>query len=169
MPVIKGITPADVAAAEAVVRDVGEMSDSIGFEEAADLRTALLTLLDATKGSLAVLETELLRQVEKQPRRYRGFTYDRKPKRSWRFHHEEIRQKTVSTILAQTGPVPGLKDALVDALDLHSDIYISPSTEAKVGGLKKIGLEKKDAGRYENKGYELDVVDTNIRDENDET
>ena len=52
-------------------------------------------------------------------------------------------------------------------LDLHSGIYVSPSSTAKVGGLDKIGLGKKDAGRYENLGYELDVVDTNIRDEDE--
>lgn len=158
-----GITPADLAAAEAVVRDAGESADSIGFEEAADLLQALDGLENAVKDTKALLRTELLRQVEKQPRRHNGITYDRRPKRTWIFDHEKIRE----AIARQFGVGQAYR-SIVDALDAHAAVYISPSTTAKVGGLKKIGLDKKDAGSYRNDGYELDVVDTNIRDEDDD-
>lgn len=158
----RGITPADVAAAADVVRAIGEMSDSIGFEEAAELRQALCELMPVVKDTIALLNTELLRQVETQPRRHNGYTYDRRPKRRWKFDHELIRQ----AIANQFG-VGQARRSIVDALDAHAAIYVSPSTEAKVGGLRKVGLEKKDAGSYENLGYELDVTDTNIRDEDE--
>ena len=159
----RGITPADVAAAEDVIRAIGEMSDSIGFELAAELRQALCKLTNTTKDTMALLNTELLRQVEAQPRRHNGITYDRKPKRTWRFDHEMIRSRIVDAVCDS-----GNRGVAMDALDLHSAIYVSPSSTAKVGGLDKIGLAKKEAGTYENLGYELDVTDTNIRDEDDE-
>jgi hypothetical protein len=164
----RGITPADIRAAADVVRAAGESADSIGFEEAADLRVALLELDKATKDSLAVLSGELLRMVEAQPRRHDGRTYDRRPKRTWRFDHELIRHSITDIVCEanhETGEVPDVAGAVVEALELHADIYVSPSTTAKVGGLKKVGLEKKQAGTYENQGYELDVVDTMIRED----
>jgi len=162
------ITPADIQAAIDVVVAAGESADSIGFEEAADLRVALVELTNATKDSLALLSGELLRMVEAQPRRHDGRTYDRKPKRSWRFDHELIRRKITDLACEsdhKTGEVPDVAGAVTEALELHADIYVSASSTAKVGGLKKLGLEKKTAGTYENLGYELDVVDTRIRDE----
>jgi hypothetical protein len=156
----RGITPADIAAAADVVRAAGESADSIGFEEAAELRQALVALTMATKDSLALLNGELLRMVEAQPRRHDGITYDRRPKRAWRFDHELVRSRIVDAVAGT-----GNRSVVMDALDLHSAIYVSPSTIAKVGGLEKIGLTKKEAGTYENQGYELEVVDTNIRDE----
>jgi hypothetical protein len=164
----RGITPADIRAAADVVRAAGESADSIGFEEAADLRVALLDLQTATKDSLAVLSGELLRMVEAQPRRHDGFDYSRRPKTSWRFDHELIRHKITDLVCAadhKTGEVPDVAGAVGEALELHADIYVSPSSPAKVGGLRKIGLEKKQAGTYENQGYELDVVDTMIRED----
>lgn len=162
----RGITPADVAAAEDVVRAAGESADSIGFEEAADLLQAVERLETAVKDTKSLLRTELLRMVEAQPRRHDGITYDRKPKRRWTFDHELIRGTIVMSMLDSYGPE--VRDAVQRALDFHSGIYVSPSTTAKIGGLDKIGLGKKEAGRYENLGYELDVVDTNVRDETDE-
>jgi hypothetical protein len=156
------ITVADIDAAADVIAQVKENSDQVAFELAAGQRAALIRVKKAAEEAIAMLETELLRQVEKNPRSVGGLTYTRGPKKVTSWSHELILDRAWKKALAdstnqQDGTIDW--DHLGQAIrELVTDLYLSPSVKAKTGGLSYVGLKPADVSTETTKGTVLVVV-----------
>lgn len=156
------ITVADIDAACDVINEVKEASDQVAFELAAGQRAALVRVKKAAEEAIAMLETEMLRQVEKNPRKVGGLTYASGPKKVTTWSHELILDRAWKKALADaTNSEDGTVDwdLLGQAMrELVTDLYLSPSVKAKTGGLGYVGLKPEQVSTETTKGSVLVVV-----------
>lgn len=155
------ITIADIDAACDVINEVKEHSDQVAFELAAGQRAALIRVRKAAEEAIVMLETELLRQVEQNPRKVGGLTYARGPKKVTTWSHEVILDRAWKKALGDAMNSDGAVDwdLLGQAIrELVTDLYLSPSVKAKTGGLSYIGLKPEQVSSETTKGTALVVV-----------
>ena len=157
-------TIVDLGAIQDEIHDrITEQADSYDFEDAAATRQSLLDLIAEAKTAVSLLETTLLTQLEASGSRQIGtLLFKRKPNRVGRFRHDSIRAavaKFARTAACDDEGVTSPARAVDFAVQAMADLYVSPSTEAKVTGLRRIGLDKDAVLDQENKGYKLEVED----------
>jgi hypothetical protein len=157
------ITAADIQAATDVVESVAELSDSMEFESAAEVRLALIDLKRVVAGALGLIETQMINRLEDAPRRFGDKTYEVVDDGVYRADHGVILDKAQEvarrrSVNPDTGEVNTVK-ALEEFAFLIGSLYLSPSTTAKVGGIEAVGLDKRKVRRWEKKGRKLSVVE----------
>jgi hypothetical protein len=157
------ITPADVQAAIDVLRQAGDESDDMDFELATELRLAISDLIGHARTTVSLLETEMLRQVEEQPRQVGGLNYMAVNKYRDRDDHDAVEARVVAVARLQavdqeTGEIDPAEAARWAAHWMRK-IYVAPSHEAKKGVLDELELDVKQVRAREKVGRRLHVVD----------
>lgn len=139
------VNAADLGAAIDLVGEAIEDSDSYDFEEAVAMRDALILLRARAAVAMDLIESEMARQLEGGERQWNGMTYKAVNKYRTRADHDAIEGHvlTVAKDVAldrQTGEID-LDEAVRQAAHLMRQVYVSPSTPAKSGALKSLGLD----------------------------
>lgn len=157
-------TVGDIEAIRAEIHDrVTEQADRFDFEDGAATRQALLDLIGEAQTAVSLLETTILGQLEASgSRQIDKLLFKRKPNRVERFRHDSIKAavaKFARVAACDDDGVVSPARAVDFAVQAMADLYVSPSTTAKTGGLSRVGLSKTDVTDLENKGYKLEVED----------
>lgn len=145
------MTPEDIRAAGDVLDDVAELSDSMTVEQAVAYREAANELWTKVKQTIGLLDTQLVTVLE-SPRAFNGMLYEvMQSDGKWRPDHMLVDQEVQrqSLINMETGEFRDPTEAVQAAMETMSDLYRSAQTMPKVGGLKKLGLNKWDVADQE--------------------
>lgn len=141
----KEVTPQDLVAAADVVRDAANQADQIGFEQAVAQRRELLVLLARVREALSFTEAEILRQVERTPKVSGGQTFVAGADKTVTTNHELVLDRMYKkAMLEAMDPTDGHVDWGVlgqKVGELVQALYLSPSVQAKRGGLGLVGLD----------------------------
>lgn len=157
-------TVGDLAALTAEIHDhITEQADKYDFEDGAATRQALLDLIAEAQAAVSLLQTTMLGQLEASGSRQIGsLLFKRKPNRVDRFRHDTIKAAVAkfarTAACDDNGEISPTK-AVDFAVQAMADLFVSPSSTAKVGALDRIGLSKTEVIDQENKGYKLEVED----------
>ena len=144
--------------------EVTEQADTFSFEDILIYEEAVRLVQKAASEALAMLNTEKLNQLEKSGSRQIGSkVYARVPKHVDRFDHEAI-AKAVRQIAKDeavnrsTGEVD-LGLAVEKAVKIMDDLYVAPSSKAKIGTLDALAIPVREVRTREKKGHEIRVID----------
>lgn len=131
----------------------GIESPEQAIELAQEARKAIAVLTAAAK----MLEAQALAHMESRPVLVGDAAYRKAPVIKMR--PDQMLVKRVVTKVAarpdEDGVLPELDVAVAAAVDLMADMYVSPSTVPKVGGLRRMGLTLDDVCSEEHTGFEL--------------
>lgn len=125
--------------------DVIENSESHTVEQAVDARATILAVLSRCKDAIAMLDQHLIKTLE-SPIVREGHLYEVKSKRERvRFDHGAIAGRVQTVALAwavdENGEVSPLS-AVQTAVQIMRDIYLSPSSTAKMGELDRYEIDR---------------------------
>lgn len=150
------ITEGDLLAILDVLEAIGEASDDLDGPYAARMRTLVAQVKTKAAEVFGLLETRLIELTDGQPIVVDGEVFVRGDKIAYRPDWSVIRKAILATALKDGAATA--TDAAVTVVDIMQDLYVSPSTKPKAGGLKKVGLNLSKAGHDEITGAELKVV-----------
>ena len=132
------VVKADIEAALDVITDLCEQADQIsGVEEVMDVLEQLGLLAAAVRRAQSMVEAQAVSLLE-QPVVISGRRYVKANEYKRRFEHERIAKLVADQALvySTTGEIRSARDAVAKAVALMQAIYVSPSTDAKVGALR---------------------------------
>lgn len=152
-------TLGDIQAASDVANLIAELSDSMSVDAAVEYRVALVAHQAKVKFAIDMLDTQLVKTLE-LPRTVGGWVHQvRRKKETVRFDHEAIaRVVREEAVRDKEGMLVGPREAAEKAVVLMSDIYLSPSSKAKIGALKDLEIDRKDVESFERGDLYVDVV-----------
>lgn len=150
------VTDGDLLAMLDVLEMIGEASDDLDDLFAARMRTLVAQVRTKAGDVFSLLETRLMKLADGQPIMVDGEVFKKGDKTAYRPDWPVIRKAILATALKEGAATA--TDAAVTVVDIMQDLYVSPSTKPKAGGLKKIGLNYDKAGHEEITGAELKVV-----------
>lgn len=161
----------DLKATTAYVRgEITEKADTFDFDQLVALSDEITDVARAVREAAQLLSTEQTKQLEGGARTVGTRVFARIPKYAERWQHDVIaagiRAKAMELACDhETGEVPA-KQAVEIAVRLTQAAYVSPSTSAKVGTVRdELGLPLKEARLRENKGWDINVVETAVQDD----
>jgi hypothetical protein len=138
--------PEAILAASDVLHDVSkEATGGLGFEHAIALRKALHVLISDARQALSDVESEMVRQVEKNAKTVDGVTYVRGKKKSITTDHERLLSVAYQRALRDATQPDGTVDwqALGEYVgNIIVTLYLSPSTQPKQSGLDFLDVKK---------------------------
>lgn len=150
------ITDGDLLAMLDVLEAIGEASDTLDGPYAARMRALVAQVKTKAGEVFGLLETRLMELTDGQAIVVDGEVFVKGDKVAYRPDWPVIRKAILATALRDGAATA--TDAAVTVVDIMQELYVSPSTKPKVGGLKKVGLNLSKAGRDEITGAELKVV-----------
>lgn len=150
----------DVAAMESVLDDVKTNVEALDVEAAIRMLEAVKQLKANAHDTIAHIEVWLTEILE-SPREFNGKLYEVKSAGKWRPDHDEIKRhaREVAFVEQETGEMYGTIETAQRAVDLMYELFVSPSTMPKVGGLERMGLKKADVADFERDGKRISVTD----------
>lgn len=149
------IRPADIDAIGDVLAIVNESSDSLDIEEAVALLRACQELGSRVRTTIGLLSQQLV-QVLESPRTIDGTLYEIVNDGMWRPDHDRLRGLVKrAAAVNEDGEFRDPGAAAEEAVLTMYDLFVSPSTFPKTGGLDRLGLKKSDVGHFEEKGRKL--------------
>lgn len=155
----------DLQATVTYINDqIGQQADTFDFDEAAGLLEDLGRVIDTAKLARDLLTQELLRQLEAGDREFDGRRMHRKTKSVERYDHDYLAVGVHLIALNRaanhdTGETSAAK-AAEEAVGMMRDLYLNPSTKAKIGVIERLGLDKRKARTYVATGdYELEILE----------
>lgn len=160
MTVVSG----DLRAAIDVVDQLAERSDSLRVDEAVEALEALAQLGNAVKQAMVLIESGAANQLE-QPRVIGNRRYVKANRYTRRFNHERIAKMIAvqASINNITGEIASAVKAAETATYLMREIYVSHSTDAKMGALRALlGVGDpfaENLARNEHTGTKVEVYD----------
>jgi hypothetical protein len=155
------IDPNEIDAMCDVLHALEQECENVDFGEATEVRRALGRLITAGQNALSMLESDMVRQVEKHARTVNGVTYVRTPVKSATGDHSLILSAAYKRALQDATREDGTVDweALGEYVaDIVTSLYLSPSSNIKRGGLEFLGLDKSRVTTERIKGYKLGVI-----------
>lgn len=164
-----------IADLQATVDYLGSLTneaDTLGFEAATDIRDEAKRVVKAAGDLVSFLEGKMLTELEAGSREYGGRVWVRKRKYVERHDHSVIARVARDAAIAaardeETGEVNSAL-ALNAAIETMRQVYLSPSTKAKVTVVRdQLGVPTKNFVTREDKGWELDIVDLRDQDEDE--
>jgi hypothetical protein len=162
------VTPADIAAAIDVLREAAEQSENMDFDDAVALVDAIKEMRSAAGVTISMLEMALLAQVEIAPRQVGGRAFIAVDDGPLRYEHDRIESQVIDwATLQATDRETGLtnaREAARQATWMMRQVYVSPSTTAKVAALKEMEIPMDEVRTKEKKGRKLHVVETEAHD-----
>lgn len=152
--------------------EVTERADSTPFEEAVALVDELERVKRSVGDAIALLNGELLKQVERGSRQIGQRVYAAVPDSKTRTDHDKVRVAVITYALdaatdKETGDVSP-RVAADRATEYMMDLYVSPSKVATTRGLKRMGVSPRTINHYENTGKKLRIVDLSAPKDDDE-
>jgi hypothetical protein len=165
----------DLQATTSYVRgEVTEHADDFGFEEAVALVDELERIKRTVVEAIGMLDARKLQLLEGGSRQVGDRVFASIPDGKTRFDHSMIKANVIEQSVlhaAKNRADDGLKTiaqlAAETAVDRMLDIYVSPSTQAKVGGLDRVGVKKKEVANFEASGRKIQVVDLKLKQDED--
>lgn len=139
---MSGITPPDILAGADVLHDLNESYDQLDPETAYRLLVATEELQVQVKAAISNLRQQLIQKIE-QPITVDGKTISKSQQMKWRPRQAQIQQRVIDVclgVIEETGEVLPKEEAVALAVRLMGDMFVSPSTEPKVTGLREIGF-----------------------------
>jgi hypothetical protein len=160
------IEPEAVLAATDVVEGVSEeATHGFGFEHAISMRRALQQHIAAARQALSDVESEMVRQVEKNAKTIDGVTYTRGAVKSFTTDHERLLSVAYQRALQEATQPDGNIDweALGEYYgNIMTTLYLSPSTKPKVSGLEFLGVGKKQYTTERINGWKLLAIGEDV-------
>lgn len=146
----------DLQACEDVFDWLIENADSLSAEKAIEMLEAARATQAKLKTAISMLETQALNSIE-QPILIGRVAYAKKPSYKRRPDQTLIGRTVAEHASASddNGEAPTAWEAASTAVVFMKALYVSPSTEPKVSGVKALGLEMDDVCREEHTGFEL--------------
>lgn len=154
------VTKGDLQAIGDIAVWLAEESDQMSAEQAVELLTEARKVHRALGNAIALLETQALKTIE-QPILVGTTAWSKKPAFKKRPRQQAIAH-TVEALATRpdvNGEVPPAYEVAERAVKMMSDLYVSPSTLPKVGGVKALGLEMNDVVDEEHTGFELKATE----------
>lgn len=141
----------DVLASQDVLVDVQNLSDSLSAEECVEYRIACEKVLRQAQEAVKLLNMQMVKVLEHDVIRDGRRFYVGHKKDRVRFQHSAIQAQVVTTAVARVaaGMTSGSLDehyemyvraGAREAADLMAKVYISDSTDARVGAVNALGL-----------------------------
>lgn len=145
------ITPADIQAAIDVVTQLSNEADSQSVEDAVELIGLCSALTKASNDAKAMLEARALSQLEGAPRQIGDDVYMAKPDGKWRTDWAELRRKVLSAgLVSEEGEILRTKQQVAQRVyGIMMELFVSPSSQPKKGGLEAIRTELKEVSAWE--------------------
>lgn len=149
----------DVEAMGVVVSDIIELSDSMSPDEAVKFRVALVHQKAEIQRAIDFLDMQLVKTME-LPRTSGGWIHTlRRKKEKQRFDHGEIAKHVrEAAVLDDDGLMVTAKEAAENAVDMMSDLYVSPSSKVKIGALKVMDIDRREVEEFERGDLYVDVT-----------
>lgn len=150
------ITVADLKAATDVLQQLVADAEGLGVTKAIPLLEALAELEAQAKAVRSELTTRAIRGLE-QPLIIGNKVWRKSPKIKLRPDQARIGSLVRQLVVKpdDNGELPPVDAAVEATINIMSAMYVSPSTEPKVTGLKLIGKTVGDVCNEESNGYEL--------------
>lgn len=150
----------EVDAMRAVIDEIVGDVQSFNVERALEMLQALQGMASHLRQAIGAVETHLCDVLE-SPREFNGKLYEIKNAGKWRPDHDEIKQRVraASSLDAATGELLDRQMAVEIAVDIMYDLFVSPSTMPKTGGLERLGLDKPDVADFERQGKRVAATD----------
>jgi hypothetical protein len=139
-------TVADILASCDVIRDVEDAADSMPPAQAVESRIALEKVIKAARDAIGMLNTELLKRLDGQPAIVReGQKFYVGPKKeSKTFDHDGIEAGVIRWVHAEREPAWDERRKVREAVHAMAQIYVSPSTDAKVTQLDAFDIPRRE-------------------------
>lgn len=153
----------DIQAGTDVLAQLYREADSFDVQKAIMFGAACRAMRVQLDAAQAALDAQALHLLE-QPVLIGKIAYSKKLKPGKvRARHDKIQERVVKLAVRDEsgdGEVVLAGDAAERAVKMMAALYVSPSTEAKVGGVKALGYNMSDVTREEEPtGYELKVTE----------
>lgn len=146
----------DLEAVSDVAARLAEMADSLSAEQAITLLHSAERAMLALKIAVDMLEAQALGRLE-QPIVVGHTAYSKKPSFKKRPDQRLIQRVVVEKASHPdvNGEVPTAFEAADAATKMMAELYVSPSTLPKVGGVQALGIEMQDVTAEEHTGFML--------------
>lgn len=155
------VSKGDLDAVRDVITWLADGADDMTLEQAIEMRDALDGLAKMIGQTQSILEARALKLLDGQPAKIGDKVYIEKSKGVWRPDQSKIRTRVaMMSSCDDKGEMLPPRDAAEKAVGLMYDLFVSPSTMPKQGGMKKLGLTAKDVAHWETTGRVLDVIAT---------
>lgn len=150
----------DLLAAADVLQQLTAEAEEMGAAAAIERLEALEAVTIQLNAAKAELKIRALRGLE-QPLAVGNRVYRKVPDIKKRFQHEKIltAMRKLVTRADSNGEIMSGTDAAEILTKMFEKTYLSPSTTAKTGGLKALGLTIDDVSLEESTGFKLDFVE----------
>lgn len=159
------VNRSDILAMIDVLNELGEVSDQLDASSAARMRGAIGQLKAKVTEVFQLLDSQLAKMLDGQPVEVDGAVFMVKDKQSYVPDQSSIARSVVrQAAVDSNGEMCGAVEAAERAVRLMADLYVSASTEPKVGGLKALGLSKVTAGEWKTTGKVVHEVVTRAAD-----
>jgi hypothetical protein len=157
----------DLEATVAYIHDrVTEQAESFDFDQNVELRDRLNNVISEARTAGSLLEQTMLSQLEGGVRQVGSRLFKRKRSTNKRFRHDSIRGVIGHWARAKATDENGVTSpslAVDNAMQALADLYVSPSTPAKVTRFEAYGIDAKAVTDYEDKGWRLEVEELDDR------
>lgn len=162
-------TLTDLAATVDYIHDrVTEQADRLDFDDAYKMRDWCKAIEAEAKAAAAMIETTMLKHLEAGVQQRGSRIFKRKRNIVERFRHDLIAadlERWARLNATDDKGVTSVSKAIAGALDGMRDLYVSPSTKAKIGALDTYGMDRKKVSEREDKGWKLEVEELDARDD----
>lgn len=154
----------DLEATVGYVRgEITQQADQVGFEEAVALTERLERVKREVGDAISLLTTRQLTLLEKGSKQIGTRIYASVPKTTRRTDHAYVTKLVVDHAVAaatdhETGEVNPRQAADAAVLDMQK-LFVPPSRNATVGGLKRVGAKIGKAFSDEDQGRKIQIVD----------
>jgi hypothetical protein len=149
----------DIAAMCDVLDDLTERTDTMSADQAVALMHAVTEMGTKVKALEGLLRTRLIVTLEGQPKRIGNTTYIPEATGKYETNHGKIRSRVASLASVDAdGELLPARAAADRAVDFMVKLFVAPSSEPKIGGLKELGLVKDDVCSWVKTGTKLKEV-----------
>lgn len=146
----------ELAAMGDVVDQMCEQTDALSVEDAVMWRESVIELRRRAATLLGLIDTQLVNVLE-SPREFDGIRYWIGKDGKWRPLHAKIKSevKRAAVMDHETGELFDARGAADRAIEMMYELFVSPATFPKTGGLDRLGVDKEDVGTFDETGRKV--------------
>ena len=154
-------TTADLKAMLDVLDEFCNLSDSVDFNEAVELMDELDQVRITAAIAIDLMKIQMLRQLEEGgPRTYRDRTFKVIDDNVKRFDHDEIlRIAALNAFMDDNGEIRSPGVAVEILATTVKDLYLAPSSKAKLEAIDRLGVPRESVIENERKGRKVFIRD----------
>lgn len=154
-------TPADIEAMLDVLDDICNDSDAATFDEAVELMDGLERVKAGAAVAIDLLKMQMLSHLEDGgPRTIGDRTFKPIDDNVKRFDHDEIlRIAAIQAFMDENGEIRSPGEAVEILAETVKDLYLAPSTKAKLEAIDRLGVARDSVIEIERKGRKVFIRD----------